>query len=81
MRIIRPGDHYGSLVRQAGNLPTWQSAPSANLSISEPMVHPILGLHHVTATVDDAQADLDFCVDLLGMRLVKKTVNFDNHDV
>ncbi len=45
------------------------------------MTHPILGLHHVTATVDDAQADLDFCVDLLGLRLVKKTVNFDNHDV
>jgi glyoxalase family protein len=45
------------------------------------MVHPILGLHHVTATVDDAQADLDFCLDLLGMRLVKKTVNFDDHDV
>jgi glyoxalase family protein len=45
------------------------------------MTHPVLGLHHVTATVDDAQADLDFCLDLLGMRLVKKTVNFDNHDV
>jgi glyoxalase family protein len=45
------------------------------------MTHPILGLHHVTATVDDAQADLDFCLDVLGMRLVKKTVNFDNHDV
>jgi glyoxalase family protein len=45
------------------------------------MTHPILGLHHVTATVDDAQADLDFCLELLGMRLVKKTVNFDNHDV
>ena len=45
------------------------------------MRHPILGLHHVTATVADAQADLDFCLDLLGMRLVKKTVNFDNHDV
>ena len=45
------------------------------------MVHPILGLHHVTATVDDAQQDLDFCLDLLGMRLVKKTVNFDNHHV
>lgn len=41
----------------------------------------ILGLHHVTATVDDAQADLDFCIDLLGLRLVKKTVNFDNHNV
>ena len=45
------------------------------------MRHPVLGLHHVTATVDDAQPDLDFCVDLLGLRLVKKTVNFDNHDV
>ena len=45
------------------------------------MAHDILGLHHVTATVNDAQADLDFCLNLLGMRLVKKTVNFDNHDV
>ena len=45
------------------------------------MAHPILGLHHVTATVDDAQSDLDFCLDFLGMRLVKKTVNFDNHHV
>ena len=45
------------------------------------MAPHILGLHHVTATVDDAQADLDFCIDLLGLRLVKKTVNFDNHNV
>jgi len=42
---------------------------------------PILGLHHVTATVDDAQADLDFASAALGLRLVKKTVNFDNHGV
>ena len=45
------------------------------------MTHPILGLHHVTATVDDAQDDLDLCLDTLGLRLVKKTVNFDNHNV
>jgi len=45
------------------------------------MNFPILGLHHVTATVDDAQADLDFGIDALGLRLVKKTVNFDNHGV
>jgi glyoxalase family protein len=45
------------------------------------MPPPILGLHHVTATVDDAQQDLDFCVEALGLRLVKKTVNFDNHHV
>jgi len=43
--------------------------------------HSILGLHHVTATVDAAQADLDFCLGVLGLRLVKKTVNFDNHHV
>lgn len=45
------------------------------------MAHPILGLHHVTATVDRAQDDLDFCVGALGLRLVKKTVNFDNRHV
>lgn len=41
----------------------------------------LLGLHHVTATVDRAQPDLDFCRGTLGLRLVKKTVNFDNHHV
>jgi glyoxalase family protein len=43
--------------------------------------YPILGLHHVTATVADAQDDLDFSLEELGLRLVKKTVNFDNHNV
>ena len=41
----------------------------------------IRSLHHVTATVDDAQADLDFFARHLGLRLVKKTVNFDNPGV
>jgi glyoxalase family protein len=41
----------------------------------------ILSLHHVTATVDDPQNDLDFCLNGLGLRLVKRTVNFDNHHV
>lgn len=45
------------------------------------MPNLVLGLHHVTATVNDAQDDLDFCVAALGLRLVKKTVNFDNHHV
>jgi glyoxalase family protein len=45
------------------------------------MSHLILGLHHVTATVDGAQDDIDFAVGALGLRLVKKTVNFDNHFV
>ncbi len=41
----------------------------------------ILGLHHVTATVAEARPDLEFCRDLLGLRLVKRTVNFDNTGV
>lgn len=41
----------------------------------------ITSLHHVTATVDGAQEDLDFITGLLGLRLVKQTVNFDNHSV
>jgi len=45
------------------------------------MTSPILSLHHVTATADDAQQDLDCYAGLLGLRLVKKTVNFDNHNV
>lgn len=45
------------------------------------MPQQLLGLHHVTATVDDAQDDLDFYMGVLGQRLVKKTVNFDNNQV
>lgn len=45
------------------------------------MTPDILGLHHLTATVADAQDDLRFYAALLGLRLVKKTVNFDNHNV
>lgn len=41
----------------------------------------IKGIHHVTATVNDAQEDFDFYTKVLGQRLVKKTVNFDNNQV
>jgi glyoxalase family protein len=41
----------------------------------------IKGLHHITATVNDAQADYDFYAKVLGLRLVKETVNFDNEKV
>lgn len=39
---------------------------------------PITGLHHITAIASDPQANLDFYVGVLGLRLVKKTVNFDD---
>jgi glyoxalase family protein len=39
------------------------------------------GIHHVTAITGDAQANVDFYVDRLGLRLVKKTVNQDDPTV
>lgn len=36
------------------------------------------GLHHVTAVVGDPQENVDFYSGILGLRLVKKTVNFDD---
>ncbi|HEY3185938.1 MAG TPA: VOC family protein [Solirubrobacteraceae bacterium] len=42
---------------------------------------PLEGLHHVTAITGDAPANVDFYARLLGLRLVKKTVNFDQPDV
>jgi glyoxalase family protein len=38
----------------------------------------IPGLHHVTAIASDPQRNLDFYVRLLGLRFVKRTVNFDD---
>jgi glyoxalase family protein len=38
----------------------------------------ITGLHHVTAIASDPQRNLDFYVGLLGLRLLKRTVNFDD---
>jgi glyoxalase family protein len=39
------------------------------------------GLHHVTAISGDPQKNIDFYVRGLGLRLVKKTVNFDDPSV
>jgi glyoxalase family protein len=38
----------------------------------------IPGLHHVTAIATDPQRNLDFYVGVLGLRFVKRTVNFDD---
>jgi glyoxalase family protein len=39
------------------------------------------GIHHVTAITAEAQRNLDFYVGTLGLRFVKKTVNYDQPDV
>jgi glyoxalase family protein len=38
----------------------------------------LAGLHHVTCVCSDAQQTLDFYRDRVGLKLVKKTVNFDD---
>jgi glyoxalase family protein len=45
------------------------------------MTQSITGLHHVTAITRSAQDNLDFYAGFLGLRLVKKTVNFDGPQV
>lgn len=42
------------------------------------MPNPIAGLHHVTAITTDPQRNLDFYTEVLGLRFVKRTVNFDD---
>jgi glyoxalase family protein len=39
------------------------------------------GIHHITAITADAQRNVDFYAGILGLRLVKKTVNQDNPTV
>ncbi|QHA93145.1 ring-cleaving dioxygenase [Bacillus sp. N1-1] len=41
----------------------------------------ISGIHHITAMVNDAQRSIDFYSGVLGLRLVKKTINFERPEV
>jgi len=43
-----------------------------------PMNTVVTGLHHITAIARDPQVNVDFYAGLLGLRLVKRTVNFDD---
>lgn len=42
------------------------------------MTDQLIGIHHVTAITDDAKRNYQFFTEVLGMRLVKKTVNQDD---
>jgi glyoxalase family protein len=41
----------------------------------------LLGIHHITAITGDAPRNVDFYARVLGLRMVKKTVNYDAPDV
>ena len=51
-------------------------APPTERSTSMPT--PIVGLHHVTAIASNPQRNLDFYTQVLGLRFVKRTINFDD---
>lgn len=48
---------------------------------SEEMFQPLKGLHHVSAITKDAKRNYEFYTKVLGLRLVKKTVNQDDTSV
>jgi glyoxalase family protein len=65
-----------------GSLPSMDEGPSQSTGAPSPGREPRLeGIHHITAIAAHAQGVIDFYAGLLGMRLVKKTVNFDAPDV
>ena len=39
------------------------------------------GIHHITCITENAQRNVDFYAGVMGLRLVKKTVNQDNPTV
>lgn len=41
----------------------------------------VSGIHHITALASNAQKNVDFYAGILGLRLVKKTINFDAPEV
>lgn len=45
------------------------------------MTQFVTGLHHITALASDAQKNVNFYAGILGLRLVKKTINFDAPEV
>lgn len=61
-------------------LPKEGESPPPSDSRRSRIVDPLPGIHHVTAITADVQACTDFYVGVLGLRFIKKTVNFDVPD-
>src|SRR5215213_1864858 len=75
--FIRPAFIRGPL--HCLRSPPMADRPMLHPKASGPMTSPkVLGIHHVTAIAGDPQRNLDFYAGILGLRLVKRTVNFDD---
>lgn len=44
-------------------------------------MHSVKGIHHVSAIISDLYKNFSFFTGILGLKLVKQTVNFDNPEV
>ena len=51
---------------------------SSRLMNGQEKMQPIRGIHHITAIASSPQANVDFYHSVLGQRLIKRTVNFDD---
>src|SRR5688572_18650103 len=60
-----------------GNIRLIRHWPAGKPRPAVTLDNTITGLHHITVIAGDAQENLDFYAGVLGMRLVKKTVNQD----
>src|SRR5690349_6026611 len=49
-----------------------------NRTGGRPMHQELLGIHHITAIAGEPQENVDFYAGVLGLRLVKLTINFDD---
>src|SRR4051794_36666910 len=65
---------------QSSSTASSQESVAATSTAGLAKTHPQAprGIHHVTAIASEPQANVNFYAGLLGLRLVKKTVNFDD---
>jgi predicted enzyme related to lactoylglutathione lyase len=47
----------------------------------ELMENNVLGIHHITAIAGHAKRNFEFYSKVLGLRFIKKTVNFDDPNI
>src|SRR5215218_566041 len=74
---IRVPGSIGRGARSRGAMDPWGEDSCMCNHLLECRDMELTGLHHITMITGDAQRNVAFYADLLGLRFVKKTVNFD----
>src|SRR6476469_3118604 len=74
---VRPFHHSARVLRRVRVLPA-NAYVKINRTGGRPMDQELLGIHHITAIAGEPQENIDFYAGVLGLRLVKLTINFDD---